>query len=289
MMNRICKISALLVGFLGAYLCLGADFYQLPIPDGYQQPANATDSLIFIEKQRLVALDTNICEKTMTVARSFLGTPYVAGCLDGNVEEQLVVNLRELDCWTFVENSVAIALSNDRNYGFFKTSLRQLRYWGARVDGYSSRIHYFTGWLLQAEKSGVLDDISAALGGIPYHKKIGYMSARPVKYPKLKDKETLHKLQIAEKRINAHPWFYIPKNRIARMEHLIKEGDILCLTSSKADLDIAHQGFAVRKNGRIHLMHASSLAKKVIIGTQPLAQYMARQRGQSGIMVARLK
>ena len=289
MMNTNFKIFAPLVGLLVGFLCLGADFFRPPISMGNQQADRAADSLLFIEKQGLAAMDTTIISKTMTVARSFLGAPYVPGCLDRSVEERLVVNLRELDCWTFVENSVAIALSHDSSYGFFESTLKQLRYWGARIDGYGSRIHYFTGWLLQAEKCGFLDDISADLGGIPYKANIGYMSARPSKYPKLKDKETLRDLKQAEKRLNAHPWFFIPKNRIAKMEHLIQEGDIICLTSTKADLDIAHQGFAVKINGRVHLMHASSLAKKVIIGAQPLAKYMASQRGQSGIMVARLK
>jgi hypothetical protein len=72
------------------------------------------------------------------------------------------------------------------------------------------------------------------------------------------------------------------------MEQFIQEGDIICLTSVKSDLDIAHQGFAIKRNGRVYLLHASSLAGKVIIARQPLAQYVDSQRGQSGIMVIRL-
>lgn len=67
-----------------------------------------------------------------------------------------------------------------------------------------------------------------------------------------------------------------------------QEGDIISLTSAKADLDIAHQGFAVKINGRIHLMHASSLAHRVVY-QQPLPAYVISQRGQTGIMVARLR
>ncbi len=247
------------------------------------------DSVLFVEKQKISPAETSIPLRTLAIARSFLGTPYVHGTLDRSGEEHLTLNLRQLDCWTFVENSLAIAQTGQGDFTAYQSHLQQLRYWGGDVDGYGSRIHYFTGWLLQAEKTGVLDDLTKEMGGIVYRKKIGYISARPGKFPKVQQPGTLRDVQAAEKRINAHAWFYIPKNRIAKMEHLIREGDIVSLTSAKADLDIAHQGFAVKINGRIHLMHASSLSGRVIISKQPLPAYVISQRGQTGIMVARLR
>jgi len=247
------------------------------------------DSLVFLEKQRYALAESTLVAKTMAVANSFLGTPYVSGCLDRDAVECLVVNLCELDCWTFVENSLAIALAEPGDYGSYQTHLRELRYWGGTVKGYGSRIHYFTGWLLQCEKRGLLQDLTRNMGGIPYPAEVGYISARPSKYPKIKNPETLRAIRSAEHRINAHEWYYIPENRVAKAESLIKEGDIVSLTAWKSDLDIAHQGFAVKKNGRIHLMHASSLGKKVIVSKQPLADYVRAQPGQSGIMVARLR
>ena len=253
------------------------------------QPGPGPDSILFLEKQKIGLEASTIAGRTVAIARSFLGTPYVKGCLDRHAEERLTVDLDELDCWTFVENSLAIAQAGQGDFTSYKTHLQHLRYWGGDVNGYGSRIHYFTGWLLQAEKTGVLEDLTKAFGGVPYRKKIGYISARPGKFPKIKQAANLRDLQAAEKRINAHTWFYIPQNRIAKMEHLIREGDIVSLTSAKADLDIAHPGFAVKINGRIHLMHASSLSHRVIISKQPLSAYVISQRGQTGIMVARLR
>jgi hypothetical protein len=209
--------------------------------------------------------------------------------LDRTSNEQLVVNLRQLDCWTHVECSLALALAGPQgSFQDFQNYLKTLRYWGGNVEGYGSRIHYFSGWLLQAEKLGFVQDITRDLGGVPYRKKISYISARPQKYPKIKDEKTLQELKNAESRITRHPWYFIPKSKVALKEHLLREGDIIILTSAKADLDISHQGFAVRRNGRIHLLHASSLSKKVIVSALPLHQYLAKQRGQSGIMVARI-
>ncbi|MFN0213935.1 MAG: N-acetylmuramoyl-L-alanine amidase-like domain-containing protein [Saprospiraceae bacterium] len=250
---------------------------------------NTSDSLIFLAKQKLAIVETTLSAKTLAVARSFVGIPYVSGCLDRNSEECLAVNLCELDCWTFVENSLAIALAEPGDFQSYKDHLQQLRYWGGYINGYGSRIHYFTGWLLQCEKLGILKDLTETMGGIPYRKNVGYISARPAKYPKIKNANNLRAIKAAERRINAHRWFFIPQNRIAEIEQFIQDGDIISLTAWKPELDIAHQGFAVKIKGRIHLLHASSLGKKVVLSTQPLAQYVLAQRGQTGIMVARFQ
>ncbi|MDX1911483.1 MAG: DUF1460 domain-containing protein [Saprospiraceae bacterium] len=247
------------------------------------------DAQLFVEKQKRALAHSDLPSKTLAVAQTFVGTPYVTGTLDRFAKEQLVVNLRQLDCWTFVENSLAIALADPGNFEAYKAHLQELRYWGGNIDGYGSRIHYFSGWLLQNEKRGLFQDLTESLGGVPYKKKIGYISARPAKYPKIKDPENLRALRAAERRINAHTWFYIPKNRVANIESQLQEGDIISLTAWKPELDIAHQGFAVKIKGRIHLMHASSLGKRVLISKQPLPEYLATQKGQTGIMVARLR
>lgn len=269
----------------------GLSYPGIPVlEDGATQNTGYTlrDSLLFVEKRETGAPHAGRIAKTLAIARSFVGTPYVTGALDVNADEQLVVNLRQLDCWTLVENSIAIALTGENSFETYCNYLQELRYWGGTIDGYGSRIHYFSGWLLQAEKSGLLSDITGSLGGVPYRKTISYISARPEKYPKIKNRSVLRDLQAAEKRINAHKWHYIPKAKVATMEHLIEEGDLVILTSAKRDLDIAHQGFAVRQNGRIHLLNASSLSRRVVVSKQPLTQYLASQKGQSGIMVARL-
>jgi hypothetical protein len=263
------------------------------LPDSSSRIAktNPQDISIFEQKLDVAAAKQSLPAQTLAVALSFLGTPYVHGTLDHGTDEQLVVNLRELDCWTFIENSVAIALAARASAPSFDTlehQVQRLRYWGGGIKGYASRIHYFTGWLLQAEKLGYLEDITRGLGGVPYRKKVGYMTARPNKYPPLQNSETWRSLKAAEDRLNSHTWFFIPQNRIARMEHLLQDGDIVALTSGKRDLDIAHQGFAVKKNGRVYLLHASSLGKRVVLSAQPLAHYVISQKGQTGIIVARL-
>ena len=270
-------------------LFLGVRLQAHPVSDTLTL-LQTDDSLIFLEKRNIAASGGDVAQKTLAVAKSFLRTPYVSGTLDIHPSERLVINLRALDCWTLVENSLAIALtSHDQgNFETYQHYVQQLRYWGGVIKGYGSRIHYFTGWVIQAQQLGFLRDMTQSFGGIPFKKEINYISVHADKYPKIKESNALRSIQMSEKRVSAHHWYFIPKSKIQSIEHLIQEGDLLLLTSTKRGLDISHEGFAVRQNGRIHLLHASSLHRKAIISGQPLAEYMKGQKGQSGIIILRI-
>jgi Protein of unknown function (DUF1460) len=274
------------------FIAIKAHFFPdvVPIPiANAQSTTHHADSVIFTQKRTLIDPGASKPAQALAVAISFKGTPYATGTLERGDTEQLVVNLRQLDCWTLVENSVAIALAGpDASYETYRDQLRDLRYWGGTIDGYGSRIHYFCGWILQAQKYGLLEDITRDLGGISLKKRFDYITQRPAKYPKIRDENTFRALRGAEQRISAHAWHYIPKSKVAAAEKKIQEGDIVLLASSKPGLDIAHEGFAVKIRGRIHLLHASSIGKKVLVSAEPLAAYLAKQKGMLGIMVVRL-
>ncbi|WP_332911570.1 N-acetylmuramoyl-L-alanine amidase-like domain-containing protein [Algoriphagus boritolerans] len=72
------------------------------------------------------------------------------------------------------------------------------------------------------------------------------------------------------------------------MEKNIQPGDLIAITTSMKNLDIVHVGFAIEKNGRIHLMHAGTGNMQVEISDKPLSDYLKANKSQSGIMVCRL-
>ena len=43
--------------------------------------------------------------------------------------------------------------------------ITRIRYRGGRLAGYPSRLHYFTDWLLDNERRGLIEIITADLGG----------------------------------------------------------------------------------------------------------------------------
>jgi hypothetical protein len=67
----------------------------------------------------------------------------------------------------------------------------------------------------------------------------------------------------------------------------IRNGDVIALTSTVRGLDIAHTGFALWVDGRLHLMHAPLVGRSLEISERPLAQRILGISGQDGMMVAR--
>ncbi len=259
----------------------------LTLKTGFSQNA---DELIFAQKIRLVN-ETSNAETAINFAKSFIGQPYKAGTLEINSTEQLVCNLKDFDCSTFVESVVALTLtkfSNNSSYENYKNILKSLRYRNNEINGYASRLHYFREWIIQAEVKKIAQDITSQIGGIKQKKSINFMTENRDLYPKLKEENAYLEVKTNQKMLNDFDFFYIPKWKLEKVESQIKDGDIIAITSNVDGLDYNHEGFAIRQNGRIYLLHASYEVKKVIISKEPLVDYLNRVNKHSGISVIRL-
>jgi hypothetical protein len=245
---------------------------------------------IFHEKNK-ITLEATPSESIVSIAKTFLETPYVAQTLEINSEEALVCNLSELDCFTFDENVVALYLTKKKgsnSYADFQEILTQLRYRNNKIDGYASRLHYFTEWVRQAEKNGFIKDITLEIGGEISNKIVHFMSTHQKLYPKLSDNTTVATIIKNEEAINKKPLSQIEKSKVTSIESQINEGDLIAMTSTIEGLDCNHVGIAIRINNRVHLLHASSTLKKVVISEKPLAEYLAGNSKDAGIMVLRV-
>jgi hypothetical protein len=221
----------------------------------------------------------------------FLQTPYVEKTLELPGDEQLVINLMGLDCTTYLETVVTLArLGKMGIYSFeeYEKQLAFLRYIDGQQGEYPTRLHYFSDWIVDNAEKGLLKDVTAEIGGVLYVNQPSFMSSNPKFYAQLSNPAYVDELKKREKIIGARTYHYIPKEKIASLEQGIQAGDLIAITASMANLDVVHVGFAVKKNGRIHLMHASSVSKMVEISEKPLADYLAPNKSQSGIIVARL-
>ena len=230
-------------------------------------------------------------------ARKFLGKPYAAFTLEGNEPERLVVNTRQLDCTTLVENVVALTLctrSGKLSYQAFKHALIDMRYRGGIVKSYTSRIHYFTEWITENTKAGLVTEVQSpnppfsALQQV----NVGYMSQHPDAYEALRrHPEYVRDIRRMEQRISGQQFRFIPKSAVSNSQQLrkaVKDGDIIAITCKKAGLDIAHLGFAVWKNDGLHLLNASQLHKKVVEEPMTLYQYLQKHPSHTGIRIIRI-
>lgn len=253
---------------------------------------SAQDKLVFKEKtMEIEGLADGDFGKTMVaVGKTFLGTPYVAKTLEVGVKESLVVNLQGLDCTTYVENVLAfsrMARTGDSDFETFIETLEAIRYKDGKMDGYSSRLHYFSEWIANNEKKGLLKNITAEIGGKEISKEINFMSAHRELYPFLADDVNYEKIQQSENYLNEQAICVLAQDAIAANEDKLHTGDIIALTTSIKGLDITHTGIAIlEKDGRIHLLHASS-SGKVEISELPLTDYLKKIKNNTGIMVAR--
>ncbi len=222
--------------------------------------------------------------------KHFLGTSYVAATLEGETE-QLVVNLREMDCTTFAEYCLAIARTvKSATPGFetFAAELRNIRYRGGRIDGYTSRLHYFSDWIWDNAQKKVVEIDSGQICSEIFSREIDFMSTHPDSYQQLKmNPELVDQIKKIEASIRSRKMYYIPKGKVHEAEEQLKPGDIVGITTSITGLDMSHVGILVRQNGRIHLLHASSSAKKVVVSDQTLEDYLEAGGKTTGIMLAR--
>lgn len=228
-------------------------------------------------------------ETMLNVAEQFLGKPYVAATLE-KTPEALVINLEEFDCFTLVENVLALSLAKhnpEAGLDAYREYLQLLRYRDGVIDGYASRMHYFTDWALQAVENGILVNITEEVGE-EQEKTINFMSANRKLYPALAtDDQALAEIIQTEKILNESPLYYVPKAKFSAVEGQIEDGDIIAFTSVIKGLDVNHEGIAVRKGGKLHLLHASLDEKKVIISKETLPQYLEKIKKHSGVMIFR--
>lgn len=224
------------------------------------------------------------------IGKSFLGLSYEAHTLETQGQEQLVVHLTGLDCTTFLENALVFARcvkSGRTSFEDYQNELTKVRYREGKLDGYPSRLHYFSDWIFDNDAKGIVKDITKEIGGKPYVKKINFMTKNRKEYAQIsRNEEYFNAIKDAESKINSRQHYYIPKEDVKNAEAGIKNGYLVAITSGLEGMDIAHVGIAVKMDdGRIHFMHAPIVGSKVQITDMPLADYLMKNKKQTGIMV----
>lgn len=236
-------------------------------------------------------LESDFGKTMVAIGKTFKGTPYVAKTLEIGETESLVINLHGLDCTTYVENVLAFSslLKNGKSdFDSFTQTLKTIRYKDGKLDGYGSRLHYFSEWISNNEEKGWLKEITSKIGGVEINKEINFMGTHRELYPFLKDDSNFEKIITTEKELAKKAFCYLPQDQIEASEHLIQTGDIIALATSINGLDVTHTGIATReKDGRIHLLHASTGSMEVEVSKLPLADYLKGIKSNIGIMVAR--
>ncbi|MBO7067125.1 MAG: DUF1460 domain-containing protein [Bacteroidaceae bacterium] len=236
-------------------------------------------------------------------ARQFLGIPYVGHTLEVNREEDLVVNLRQLDCTTLVETVTALTLTHyhgGTSWDDFLQWLLTIRYNQGQLDGYCSRNHYFSQWIASNTQLGLVEEQTGGASGNHYpftatqQLQLNYMSTHPDAYAMLKGyPERVKTMARLEQAVSGTTVRYIPASLLNQSEKTLRyvcSGDILALVTNKGGLDVSHVGFAQwGRDGKLHLLNASSIHKKVVLEPMTLYQYIQKHPSVLGIRVIRIR
>lgn len=226
------------------------------------------------------------------IGKSFLGTNYVAHGIEKGDKETLVINFTGLDCEAFLENALVFARcikEKKTTFNDYENELTKIRYRNGKIELYPSRLHYFSDWIFDNEKKGIVKNISKEIGGDTLRFNLSFMSIHPDLYVRLiENPGFIPIIERQENEINKRTYYYVPKERVSAVEKKIHNGDLIAITSNIKGLDINHVGIAVSMDdGRIHFMHAPNVGHKVQITEIPLSDYLSKIKKDTGIMVIR--
>lgn len=239
-----------------------------------------------------------------TVVAPYLeaAVPYVASTLEpdplpANLDtfvEPLVLRTDAVDCTTFVEYVAASMLSRSvvpsATDSAYCHLLSRLRYRGGQRGNYATRKHYFTEWIVDATRQGLVSEVTASCpGSEPLDASFGFMTSHPQYYPQLQHSDALLRaVRQVEDSLSSLALSYIPIAAIPEAYSSLHHGDIIAFVTDRPGLDVQHVGFVWwpdTTKGEPHLLHASSSLGRVCISDVSLAAYARSARHCRGIRV----
>lgn len=234
----------------------------------------------------------NTGELLIAIADKLIGEKYIAGTLEQGIEEPLFISCTKLDCTTFVELVLAIAMTADEGSTHFNDvcrNLERIRYRNGKNNGYTSRLHYISWWVADNAQKGIIEDVTSHISSNKQPLTLNFMSTHPNSYPILAENPHLVKeIESLENPYRDIEVSYIPKDSIGTNgDENIKNGDIIAITTSIQGLDVTHIGFVYYNEGTLCLFHASSGKEKVTKETEPFRDYIIRNKRHTGIRVFR--
>jgi len=305
-MNRRTSLSLCLAGFPGAAafgprLAQGQDLAarerpaRLPLSTTFKGKARFEAMLAKAEAEDWKALPVG--ERMVKFAQELHHRPYTSFTLEIHDHvESPSVNLDGVDCWTFFEQCLGLArmIAKDKVAYTEQDLLDQIeftRYRAGYCSGdYLDRIHYLAEWFIENDARGVAEDITQDLG---YAKKIEGRKIQEMtilwkSYRYLKNNPDLRPLMTkSEAEVAALPVYYIPKDKVARIEDQLEDGDVFGIATNQNGGFCSHVGLGVRTDdGVMRIMHASSKYKKVIID-KSISGYLNAFKYHMGVIVGR--
>jgi len=243
-------------------------FVQLPEGDGEplfntRTPAQKIHQLTIPEIDdyinALARTRFTIAQKIAAYSSLSLGTPYVQGCLGegstGRYDKDPRIDFTRVDCTTFCEQTLALAISKDYQDAF--RNLQKIRYHND-TQCFTSRNHFIMAdwlpnnrWLLKdvtQEKGGPLcKEMVKTIDRSAFAASHGYDNVKGFVPPQV--------VSI----------YYLPKHHLTTITPELSGSEIMVLITTRAGIFATHMGFIIKnEDGSLTFRHASRINKMVI-------------------------
>ncbi|MDO8501311.1 MAG: DUF1460 domain-containing protein [Gemmatimonadaceae bacterium] len=238
--------------------------------------------------------------RAILVGELAIGTQYVPNTLEAYIKaggdpsglEPLTLSLTQFDCVTLVEGCLAVARASDDgvkpSWSRFAREVERMRYRDGKRKGYASRLHYFSEWISDGARRGLVRDLGEELGGVEDPRPLRFMTEHRASYPALANDGVFAEIGKMERRLDSHRRYVVPTDRIKGVADRIQTGDVLAFATATPGIDVSHAAFAYRgTDGVLRVLHAPLSGGAVEITRTTLPEYVARIRRSTGILIAR--
>ena len=213
-------------------------------------------------KHQTSPMDTG--QRTNAISAFFMGTPYRANMLRGtdSMAEQLVIDFRGLDCFTYLEYVEALRKSSSESD--FEKNLIETRYKKGTV-GFLNRRHFFSDWANDKDHA-LADDLTSRISphAVSIEKNLNAKSDGTAYLPGL---------PTIRRTITYIPSKFVDKEALSHLQ----TGDYIGLYTELPGLDVTHVGFFIRTDKGPVLRHASLKKGKVV--DLPFLDYVSQKPG----------
>ncbi len=219
--------------------------------------------------RNVAAVESDPDKRIMFFSELAKGTPYVIFCLgegpEGIYDKDPLVDVARVDCMTFCEQTLAMAIS--KGYGEFFNSLQRIRYCDGIV-GMKTRNHYTIGdWL--PNNSWLLEDATELIGGQfcrPMTKTIDRAKdLMAMGCPDVRDVVPPKTMTVK----------YIPKEYLLQVEENLRGGEIVSLIHKGKGIFSSHMALIAKdRQGETIFRHASRSAGEVV--DEPYREYVEK-------------
>jgi hypothetical protein len=237
-------------------------------------------------------------DRTIKVANELMGAPYVNYSLeiDDRIESP-VANLKAMDCWTYYENSLALArMLRYKPAPYKPEDLLQMieveRYRDGVCTGcYLSRMHHLEEVFYDNQRRGYAINITSRIpGAVKIHREIHEMTVQWKAYRYLRSNPSLiEPMGRIEANVSKLPVYHIPRANVRVSEKYLQNGDICAITTFDSSSYTSHVGMIIRKIDRAYFTHATSdrdKGRRVVID-RPISDYIKGGSKHAGIIICR--